>query len=61
MISLPDDKTKKKPLDSSRINIHEPYEVSFWCGALGCTKQELVNAVKKVGTSATKVKELLKK
>ncbi|MBP2032737.1 hypothetical protein J2Z42_001411 [Clostridium algifaecis] len=58
---MSDDKTKKKPLDSSRINIHEPYEVNYWCDTLGCTKQELINAVNQVGTSVTKVKNHLGK
>ncbi|NMF07863.1 DUF3606 domain-containing protein [Clostridium beijerinckii] len=58
---MSDDKTKKKPLDSSRINIHEPYEVNYWCDVLGCTETELKNAVSKVGTSVTKVKEHLGK
>ena len=58
---MSDDKTKKKPLDSSRINIHEPYEVNYWCDILGCTKKELTDAVNKVGTSATKVRSHLGK
>jgi hypothetical protein len=58
---MPDDKTKKKPQDASRINIHEPYEVNWWTDSLGCTKVQLEATVKAVGTSAAKVKEHLKK
>ena len=56
---MADDKTIKKPLDSSRINLGEPYEVNYWCEKFGCTKTELAAAVKAVGTSAAKVGEHL--
>lgn len=58
---MPDDKTKKRPQDSSRINIHEPYEVNYWCDALGCTEVKLKAAVKAVGDSAAAVKKYLGK
>ena len=58
---MSDDKTKKGPLDSSRINIHEPYEVNYWCDVLGCTKAKLEEAVKDVGTSVAAVKKYLNK
>lgn len=58
---MPDDKTKRRPLDSSRINIHEPYEVNWWCDELGCTKAQLIAAVNAVGTSAAAVKKYLGK
>lgn len=56
---MPDDLRKKRPQDSLRINIHEPYEVSYWCNTLGCTEKELIDAVKAVGDLAEKVKEYL--
>lgn len=49
---MPDDKTKKRPQDASKININEPYEVNYWTDALGCTKSELIAAVNAVGVSA---------
>ena len=58
---MPDDKTKTRPQDSSKINIHEDYEVRWWCGELGCTKVELVAAVKAVGVSAAAVRKHLGK
>ncbi|WP_019552684.1 DUF3606 domain-containing protein [Propionispira raffinosivorans] len=58
---MPDDKTKKRPLDSSRINIHEPYEVNYWCDVLGCNKAKLEEAVKAVKTSVADVKKYLNK
>lgn len=58
---MPDDKTIREPLDKKRINIHEPYEVRWWTKALGCDEEKLKSAVKKVGDSADKVREHLKK
>ena len=49
----------KEPLDGSRINLHEPYEVNYWCKKFNCTVTELQNAVHAVNTSATKVKAYL--
>ena len=58
---MPDDKSKRGPADSSRINIHEDYEVSYWTKKFGCTKAELEAAVKKVGVMASDVEKELKK
>ena len=59
--SMPDDLTKRRPQDSSKINIHEPYEVRWWCEELGYTKDELVAAVAAVGVSAAAVRRYLSK
>ena len=56
-----DDLTKKRPQDASKINIHEPYEVNYWTDALGCTKAQLVAAVKAVGVSAAAARKHLGK
>ncbi len=56
---MSDDLTKKRPQDASRINIHEAWEVEYWCKALGCTKDELIAAVAAVGTSVSAVREYL--
>lgn len=58
---MADDKTKIAPEDSNRINIHEDYEVSYWTGALGITKEKLQEAVQQAGTSAKAVREYLGK
>jgi len=42
----------KQPLDSSRVNVNEPYEVNYWCKKWGVTPEQLRAAVKAVGTSA---------
>ena len=58
---MADDKTKKGPADSSRININEDYEVEYWSDALCVTKDDLAEAVKQVGTSAKAVRDYLDK
>lgn len=58
---MADDKNKIGSPDSKRININEPYEVSYWCGQFGCTKAELINAVNAVGTSIDAVRRFLGK
>lgn len=58
---MPDNLQIKRPLDANRINIHEPYEVNYWCKELGVTKQQLINAVTAVGTYTSKVRAHLGK
>lgn len=50
-----------KPLDASRINIHQDYEVNWWCDQFKVTKSQLIAAVNHVGTSASAVKKYLGK
>ena len=58
---MPDNKKIKRPLDSKRIDIHDPGEVAYWCGAFRCTSSELEEAVEVVGTSASKVCKWLRR
>jgi hypothetical protein len=60
-VTMADDKTKKGPADASKVNVHEDYEVQYWCEKFGCTSQQLKDAVKKVGTGAAAVEKELKK
>lgn len=57
---MPDDKTKVRPQDASRVNVNEPYEVNYWCNKFGCSAAELRAAVAKAGVSATAVEKQLK-
>ncbi|MCW3077746.1 MAG: hypothetical protein JWO32_2355 [Bacteroidetes bacterium] len=57
---MSDDKNKKNPQDSSRININEDYEVQYWTNKFNCSKEELRKAVDAVGVSAEKVENYLK-
>ena len=56
-----DDKTKRGPQDRSRINVHEGYEVTYWCQKFGCSRAELVAAVAVVGVMANAVAEHFRK
>jgi Protein of unknown function (DUF3606) len=37
------------PEDASLINIHDAHSVEYWTKKCGCTREELVAAVQKVG------------
>jgi hypothetical protein len=58
---MSDDLQKKRPQDASRVNVHETWEVEYWCKKFGCTKAQLIAAVNAVGTSAIAVEKHLKK
>lgn len=51
----------KEPADGNKVNIHEPYEVNYWCKKWGVTKAQLEAAVKAVGTSKAAVAKQLGK
>jgi hypothetical protein len=53
---MSDDLTKRRPQDSSKVNVHEAWEVNWWCGEFNCTKAQLVAAVNTVGVSAAVVR-----
>jgi hypothetical protein len=58
---MSDDKSKKRPQDSSRVNVHEEYEVEYWSKKFGVTPDQLRAAVSRVGVSAEKVEQELKR
>jgi hypothetical protein len=58
---MPDDKTKRRPQDASRINVHEQYELNWWCHEFGITEAQLKHAVSMAGTSAAAVRKYLGK
>lgn len=58
---MSDDKTKTGPADDSRINVHEDYELEYWSKKLGVTKQQIKDAVTKVGVMVVNVKNHLGK
>ena len=51
----------KEPADGNKVNIHEPYEINYWCKKWGVTRDQLVAAVKAVGISKTAVAKYLGK
>ena len=52
---MSDDKTKRGPRDASRVNVDEDYEVRYWSKKFGVTKQQLADAVRRVGSMAKNV------
>lgn len=57
---MPDDKNKRGPQDSSRINISERYEVEYWSQKFNTSPERLRDAVSMVGVMADNVGEYLK-
>jgi hypothetical protein len=56
---MSDDKTKRGPQDSSRINMNEDYEVEYWTSRFGVSKERLQSAVDRAGVGVDAVaKEL---
>jgi len=35
---MSDDLTKRRPQDSSKVNVHEPWEANWWCAEFNCIK-----------------------
>lgn len=52
---MPDDPTKRRPQDASRISLTEPYEVNWWTHKFGITRAELERAVRTAGHGAAAV------
>jgi len=52
---MSDDTALRRPQDASRIALDEDYEVRYWTNKWGITREELVDAVGKVGHSAAAV------
>jgi hypothetical protein len=59
--TMSDDLNNRGPQDSSRINVHEDYELRYWTKKFGVTPGQLKAAVLEVGVSAVKVEAHLKK
>jgi Protein of unknown function (DUF3606) len=49
----------QRPIDSSRINIYEPSELTYWSRSLGISEKAVKEAVKAVGTSTKAVRKHL--
>jgi hypothetical protein len=57
---MPDDKTKTGA-DRRFISLEQPHELRDWTQSLGCTEQQLREAVNEVGNSADAVRRYLSK
>jgi hypothetical protein len=40
-VQMPDDTSKTRPQDASKVNIHEDYEVQYWTKKFGVTAEQL--------------------
>ncbi|MDR6936663.1 MULTISPECIES: DUF3606 domain-containing protein [unclassified Luteibacter] len=58
---MSDDKTKRGPADAKRINVNEDYEVQYWTKELGISREQLTEAVKRVGPIAEDVRAHLRR
>lgn len=56
-----DDKTKRRPQDSTRISLSEDWEVDYWTERFGVTRDRLREAVQQVGNSTDAVGRYLAK
>lgn len=60
-MNMPDNLKIRQPQDPTKVNIHEAWEVEYWCKKWNITPEKLKEAVKTVGTSVEKVKTYLGK
>ncbi len=56
---MPDNLNQRGPQDRARVNIHEPWELRYWCQHFGCTELQLKKAVAAVGVSVAAVQRHL--
>lgn len=57
---MTDDTRKTGNPDRQRVNIHEDYELRDWAEKWGVSREQLMEAVAKVGTQADAVERELK-
>ena len=56
---MSDDKANRGSPDRDRIDMSDPDEVRNWTKSLGVSKEQLEEAVRAVGSTASKVREHL--
>lgn len=56
---MTDDLTKRRPQDAEKVNVNEPWEITYWTKAFSCTEAQLRAAVKAVGVQKAAVKAYL--
>lgn len=56
---MADDLKNRGPQDRSRVNVNEPWEVSYWTTEFRCTEAQLRAAVDEVGVMAMNVRTYL--
>jgi Protein of unknown function (DUF3606) len=58
---MADDLKNRGAPDRGRVNVHEDHEVRYWTKKWGVTKEQLVEAVQRVGVSVRAVARKLGK
>ncbi len=58
---MTDNLTQRGPTDRTRINVHEPWELDWWCRKWGVTAAQLRAAVRQMGVMAKDVAAQLNK
>jgi hypothetical protein len=56
---MADDRTLRGQQDRQRINMSEDYEVAYWTKKWGVSREQLAEAVRKVGPMSASVAKLL--
>lgn len=56
---MPDNLKIRRPLDAKKINVNEPWELSYWTQTLKVSADQLRHAVKIVGPMVDDVKRHL--
>jgi len=54
-LDMADELKDRGARDRSRVNVHEDYEVRYWTEKWGVTREQLVEAVQRVGVSVKAV------
>jgi hypothetical protein len=55
-----DDLSKRGPQDRSRVNVNEPWELSYWTKTFGVSAERLRQAVARVGVMRDDVERELR-
>jgi hypothetical protein len=53
--------SKRHPQDSTRINIHEPWDLQYWSNRWNVPRQQVVEAIRRVGDQVHDVAQALGK
>lgn len=51
----------RRPQDPTKVNIHESWEVTYWCQKWNITSSKLIEAVGKVGVMVKDIERYLGK
>ena len=57
---MADDTSNRRPADRLRVNVNEPWELSYWMKEFRCTAEELRAAVKAAGVMVADVQAYLR-